>query len=287
MGGGRLLCLALLLTFVIPAAIGFSTYHFVKKSTLDRFAVGDVGEMKLALDKQKERLTQTESYIDNHLNALGVQLGGLQAQVSRINAVEQRLAESAGVDLSSFDFSKDPGLGGADASGGDLTETELKGVMSDLEQQLRAREAELESLGMMMSAITLKKEQTPSGLPVRGGWVSSSFGHRNSPISGRRQFHKGVDIPGRTNQDVIVVADGVVSRSEKSGNYGWLVEVNHGDGYATLYAHNNKNLVKAGDAVDKGQVIAKLGSTGRSTGPHVHFEVKKNGRPINPSKYIR
>jgi len=286
-GGSKLLTAAISLFLILPLISGVSAYYFLQYSNDDTYEPGALGDVRKALDEQRSSLKETEAFIENHLNALGVRMGGLQAQVSRINAVEQRLAAAAGVDLAAFDFSVNPGVGESEPASANLTETELKEAMSELGQTLRAREAEIESLGMMLSAITLKKEQTPSGLPVKGGWISSNFGYRSSPITGHRQFHKGIDIPGRTNQDVIAVADGVVSRSENSGNYGWIVEVNHGDGYTTAYAHNNKNIVKVGDAVKKGQVIAKLGSTGRSTGPHVHFEVRKNGRAINPSKYIR
>ena len=290
-GGGKLITAAISLFLILPMIAGLSAYYLPQYSNNDSYESSDLDsdliEARKALDKQRASLKETEAYIENHLNALGVKMGSLQAQVSRINAVEQRLAVAAGVDLSTFNFAENPGIGESEPSEINLTETELKDAMSELDQTLRAREAEIESLGMMLSAITLKKEQTPSGMPVEGGWISSGFGHRSSPISGHRQFHKGIDIPGRTNQDIIAVADGVVSRSETSGHYGWVVEVNHGDGYTTVYAHNNENIVKVGDVVDKGQVIAKLGSTGRSTGPHVHFEVKKNGKAINPSKYIR
>lgn len=288
-GGSKLLSAAICLFVILPIMVGVLVYHFSQHANVDYVYKPDelVDKLRKALDEQQLSLQETESFIEDHLNALGVKIGGLQAQVSRINAVEQRLASAAGVDLSAFDFSKNPGIGESTPANTNLTETELKDAMSDLGQVLKVREAEIESLGMMLSAVTLKKEQTPSGMPVKNGWVSSGFGNRYSPISGHKQFHQGVDIPGRKNQDVVAVADGVVSRSEKSGNYGWVVEVNHGDGYTTVYAHNNKNIVKTGDAIEKGQVIAKLGSTGRSTGPHVHFEVKKNGRSINPSKYLR
>ena len=287
-GGRKLLIIVIGFFLILPIISSYSTYRYLSQSDNNvKYEPIELGKFRKALDKQKISLKDAETYIENHLNALGVKMGSLQAQVSRINAVEQRLAAAAGVDLSAFNFSKNPGVGESEPSSENLTEADLKNTMSELGETLKAQEAEIESLGMMLSAITLKKEQTPSGMPVKGGWVSSSFGYRSSPISGHKQFHKGIDIPGRKNQDVFAVADGVVSRSEKSGHYGWVIEINHGDGYTTVYAHNNKNVVKAGDAVEKGEVIAKLGSSGRSTGPHVHFEVKKNGKAINPSQYIR
>jgi len=106
------------------------------------------------------------------------------------------------------------------------------------------------------------------------------------PISGKKQFHPGVDIPGREGSEVLAVADGVVTRSTRNGGFGWMVEIDHGDSYTTLYAHNRKNLVLEGETVVKGQAIAEVGSTGVSTGPHVHFEVAKNKRNINPVRYL-
>ncbi len=288
--GNRLIALVLAMAVILPMIFGVSAFFVSEKIAIKTgLAVADDDFVTLQnrLITQQKKLEATEDYVQNHLNALGVEFGSLQAQTSRINAVQQRIAKSTGVDLSEFDFSKVPGLGGAESSGELVTESELTKAVNDMESELRLRQEEMESINMMLSAITLKKEQTPSGMPIKNGWVSSRFGMRNSPLSGRRQFHKGVDIPGRKNQDIHAVADGVVSASGKKGHYGWMVEINHGDGYSTRYAHNSKNLVKVGDSVKKDQVIAKVGSTGRSTGPHVHFEVKKNGKPINPSKYIK
>lgn len=289
--GNRLIALVLALALFFPVLAGVSAFFITEKIAIKTgMAVGDAdfSIMQKRLEEQQKKLDGTRDYVQNHLNALGVEFGSLQAQTSRINAVQQRLAKSSGVDLSGFDFDEVPGLGGGEpaSEGMSVSESELTKAMDDMDAELRVRQAEMESIGMMLSAITLKKEQTPSGMPVKKGWVSSKFGMRNSPINGRRQFHKGVDIPARKNQEIFAVADGVVSRSEKNGHYGWMVEVNHGDGYSTRYAHNSKNVVKVGDSVKKDQVIAKVGSTGRSTGPHVHFEVKKHGKSIDPAKFL-
>ena len=141
-------------------------------------------------------------------------------------------------------------------------------------------------MDFLLSRRSLESQQTPAGWPVKGGWVSSNFGSRLHPMTGKKQFHRGVDIPGRLGADVLAVADGVVVRSSSSGDYGWMIEIDHGDGYTTLYSHNRENLVDVGATVVKGQAIAKVGSTGRSTGPHVHFEVSKNKRTINPVRYL-
>lgn len=238
--------------------------------------------------EEQAKIEETKEYVEKSLEALSARVGLLQAQVSRINAVEKRLARAAKVDISGFDFDSQPALGG----GGVSVDTDVvEGILSDeiesMEAELAKREAAIQSLGVSLSEILLREEQTPDGMPIKNSWISSRYGWRTSPISGRKQFHKGADIPGKHGADIIAVADGVVVRSERAGLFGNIVEINHGDGLRTIYAHNSKNLVSEGDSVKKGDVIAKVGSTGSSTGPHVHFEVRKNGKAINPHSYLR
>jgi len=163
---------------------------------------------------------------------------------------------------------------------------DIENAIRSIEKELSARESEIAAVDFLLSRKSLASKQTPAGWPVKGGWVSSSFGSRMHPITGKKQFHKGVDIPGKLGADVMSVADGVVVRSENSPDYGWLIEIDHGDNYTTLYSHNQKNFVEVGETVKKGQAIGKIGSSGRSTGPHVHFEVHRKGKIINPIKFL-
>ena len=133
----------------------------------------------------------------------------------------------------------------------------------------------------------LQQEVIPSGRPINKGWISSRYGKRNDPFTGKPDFHKGIDLAGREGADVIAVGSGVVMWSGKRFGYGNMVEINHGNGYITRYGHNKENVVKVGDTVKKGQVIAQMGNTGRSTGPHVHFEVWRSGRTVDPMKFIQ
>ena len=139
----------------------------------------------------------------------------------------------------------------------------------------------------MMMNRNLQAEVMPAGRPVTHGWLSSYFGMRTDPFTGHRAFHTGLDFAGKLGSDVVAVAAGVVTYAGKRSGYGNLVEINHGNGYSTRYGHNSKILVNVGQTIKKGQVIAKMGSTGRSTGPHVHFEVLINGHAVNPKKYIQ
>ena len=247
-----------------------------------------VEKWNLELQAQREELTQVRAHAQADVDALTLRLGQMQGYVSRLDALGYKLVQMANLDDEEFDFGQPPSLGGPEAHD-DLAEAvvpELRLAIEDLADQLQQRDQQLLVLEQLIMNRNLEAEVHPSGRPVRKGWISSSWGMRTSPFSGKRQFHKGIDFPGKKGQDIIAVAGGVVTYSDKRHGYGYLVEVNHGNGFATRYAHNTENVVKEGQAIKKGEVIAKMGTTGRSTGHHVHFEVLKDGRQINPIKFI-
>lgn len=289
LSGHRLLIGGVALFVALPIVLGLASYWVV--SSIDRSLNPFVDpEYRIAVEtrvnEQQDQMRKTRDYVRQHMDVLGRRIGSLQAQVSRINAVEQRIAESSGIDLKDFQFEQDPPVGGRVDADTDSQEVDIENAIEAIEQELSLRESEIAAVDFLLSRSTLESQQTPAGWPVKGGWISSSFGSRMHPISGKKQFHGGVDIPGKLGGSVLAVADGVVTRSEKNGTYGWMVEIDHGDSLTTLYSHNRENLVTEGETVTKGQEIAKIGSTGRSTGPHVHFEVAKNNRRINPIKYL-
>ena len=274
----------------LPIILGLATYWVV--SAIDRSLNPFVDqEYRVAVEtqvsEQQMQMQKTRNYVRQHMDVLGRRIGSLQAQVSRIHAVEQRIAETSGINLDDFQFDNDPPIGGSSiAETEDSQEVDIQNAIIAIEKELSHRESEIAAIDFLLSRNSLQTKQTPAGWPVKGGWVSSNFGSRMHPMTGKKQFHRGVDIPGKEGSDVLAVADGVVTRSNNNGNYGWMVEIDHGDSVSTLYSHNRKNLVKEGETVVKGQVIAQVGSTGRSTGPHVHFEVSKNKRTINPVRYL-
>ena len=274
----------------MPLVIGLVSYWVVAKidRTMNPFVDSEYRiAVESRVNEQQQEILKTREYVRKHLDVLGSRVGSLQAQASRINAVEMRIAEASGIDLRDFQFDQEPAIGGADiALETDSEQIDIENAIVSIEKELSQRESEIAAVDFLLSRKNLNNQQTPAGWPVQGGWVSSKFGNRLHPLTGKKQFHKGVDIPGKEGAHVLAVADGVVIRSEINSGYGWLVELDHGDGYTTLYSHNRANLVKDGETVKKGQAIAELGSTGRSTGPHVHFEVSKNGRNINPIKYL-
>ena len=159
--------------------------------------------------------------------------------------------------------------------------------MERIASLLTDREDKLAALEQVLMNRKLMAEVVPSGRPVKKGWMSSGFGKRTDPFKGKKSYHRGVDFAGKRGSDVVAVASGVVVRAEKASGYGNFVEIRHADGYSTLYGHNKENLVKAGDMVSKGETIALLGSTGRSSGPHVHFEVHHNGKVVDPIRFVR
>jgi len=282
LSGAAIFCL-------LPILLGLATYWVV--STIDRSLNPFVDpEYRIAVETrvndQREEMLKTRDYVRQHMDVLGRRIGSLQAQVSRINAVEMRIAESSGISLSDFEFEQDPPIGGAALTDSDSEQVDIENAIVAIEKELALRESEIATMDFLLSRNTQESQQTPAGWPVKGGWVSSNFGTRMHPMTGKKQFHRGVDIPGKLGADVLAVAEGVVIRSEKNGNYGWMVEIDHGDSFSTLYSHNRKNLVGVGETVVKGQTIAEIGSTGRSTGAHVHFEVSKNGKNVNPVRYL-
>jgi murein DD-endopeptidase MepM/ murein hydrolase activator NlpD len=240
--------------------------------------------------ERAEALAQLSVEAQSRLTAMTRRLATLQTQVTRLDALGQHLTELAGLELGEFDFSGPPALGGpsvplqADSGPSVL---EINTQYDALEDYFAGREVQFEVLAGLLSSEQLRTESTPAGRPIRSGWQSSSFGSRIDPISGKRAWHTGADFAGRKGSDILAVASGVVSWSGVKAGYGTMIEVSHGDGLSTRYAHNQENLVTLGDLVRRGDVIALMGSSGRSTGPHVHFEVFKHGRAVDPASYVR
>ncbi|WP_425490867.1 M23 family metallopeptidase [Luteimonas cellulosilyticus] len=230
-------------------------------------------------------LEQTRREAQREVNALAARMGELQAQANRLNALGDRLARGAGMEGGEFDFDRPVGLGGAEAAT-DMPARKLTDGMLALEGDLARSGQQLSVLEALLFDRTLEQNAMPSRSPVASSYMTSSYGYRADPFGRGGQFHKGIDFDARTGDPVMSVANGVVSYSGVRGGYGNVVEVDHGNGYVTRYAHNSRNVVKVGDLVRVGQEIAKAGSTGRSTGAHVHFEVWENGRVQNPRKFL-
>lgn len=241
-----------------------------------------------ALDRQRAEVGAVRRDAQLQLDAFAVHVAELQARLTRLDALGARLTELADLDADEFDFSLDVGQGGAEDSLGDAAYAPPP-FMDELDQlslRLDSREQLLEELEQLISERRLSEAEYLAGMPVRQGYISSPFGRRVHPLTGRSTQHKGVDFAAKAGSDVVAVAAGVVTFSGTKSGYGNTVEISHADGYVTLYAHNKSNLVQIGDLVQRGQTIAKVGRTGRASGNHVHFEVSKNDRVVNPASYI-
>ncbi len=212
----------------------------------------------------------------------------MNAHVIRLDALGKRLTEMADIDNREFDFDSDPPSGGPESDGEGVSAEipDLTALIDRLDKRVELRDSQLSALENVILARDLKKQIHPEGRPVTQGFISSYFGEREDPFTGREAYHKGVDFAGSAGADVIAVAAGIVTWAGERSGYGNLVEINHGDGYVTRYAHNERTLVHVGDTVKRGEKIALMGSTGHSTGPHVHFEVLRNGRQVNPLTFV-
>lgn len=213
-------------------------------------------------------------------------LGQLQAESIRLTALTEKLAELAGVDVSEFQLNTLPAQGGIDEIGESLTPELFKIEMSQLTDRFSRQDQQLTTIQDLFLTQDSITSAIPQGRPINGGWLSSSYGYRIDPFNGKKTFHSGIDFAAKEGTEVVAVADGMVSFIGERNGYGELIEIDHGNGYVTRYAHNEKITAKTGDRIKKGEAIALLGSTGRSTGPHVHFEVLREGTKIDPYKFV-
>jgi murein DD-endopeptidase MepM/ murein hydrolase activator NlpD len=242
------------------------------------------------LDEQRAQVTAARASAQEQVDALAIRMGELNAGIIRLNALGRRLTNMAALDSGEFDFDAAPALGGPEEPAGDLSGGQLPDLLTDLDTlalNIDDRSQQLSVLESLLLNRKLHERVHPQGRPVRSGWVSSYYGRRSDPFSGKPAYHKGIDFTGKAGTEVIAVAAGVVTWSRDRYGYGKMIEVNHGNGYFTRYAHNSDNLVAVGDYVQQGQTIALMGSTGRATGPNLHFEVWHHGKPVNPAEYVR
>jgi murein DD-endopeptidase MepM/ murein hydrolase activator NlpD len=274
----------------LPVSLAGLSYEFGMKKGVAR---AQAAEETLAAEEARERaeaLADMAVEAERRLESMTLLLAELQSRVTRLDAVGMNLTQSAGLEPGEFNFDMAPALGGPLMT----SQEDARELIPALEAELFAlssvlddREVQLDILSELIQGEQVKSDATPSGRPILSGWLSSRYGTRIDPFSGKKAWHDGVDFAGKAGSNIVAVASGVVSWSGERYGYGKMVEVAHGDGVITRYAHNQENLVKVGDMVRRGDVVALMGNSGRSTGPHVHFEVHKNGRPVDPASYLR
>jgi murein DD-endopeptidase MepM/ murein hydrolase activator NlpD len=258
---------------------------------MGRFVAGPLDRAALAreFDQQRVDLEAVRGQMQGRVDALAARIGTLNAHLIRLDALGRRVTDLAGLDRGEFDFDQAPPAGGPEVeefAGGSAQIPDLTVALDSLEAQLEDRQQQLTVLESLMSTRSLGERSLPGGWPLIGGWISSHFGHRSDPFSGRAAFHAGVDFAGPKGAKVIATGPGVVTYSGYKNGYGYVVEITHPTGYLTRYGHNSRNLAREGQTVQKGDPIAIIGSTGRSTGTHVHFEVERDGNTLNPMRYL-
>ena len=250
-------------------------------------SMGALGE-PAAMAHERAELDALRNRLQERIDGLAQKMGLLNAHLIRLNALGRRLTQMANINSREFDFDHDPAIGGpeSESAGRGAQVPDLSAMIDQFDRRLDFRTTQFSALEYVLLGRQLSAEIRPTGRPVLAGYISSYFGERMDPFNGEEAFHKGVDFASDAGSDVLAVGAGVVTWAGPREGYGILVEVNHGNGYVTRYAHNSRVAVVPGDTVQRGQAIAVVGSTGRSTGPHVHFEVLKDGRQIDPMAFI-
>jgi murein DD-endopeptidase MepM/ murein hydrolase activator NlpD len=253
---------------------------------------GPLGEFTVSrwnddLNAQREHLARIEHDVNDQVGALATRVGRMQAQLIRLDALGKQLTDVAQLKRGEFDFDEPPAVGGPESAGEGPVVPALDAMLDSMDAQIDDRRRQLTALQNLIMTRELARQVVPGGRPVESGYISSLYGQRTDPFDGNQATHQGIDFAGIAGTQVLAVADGVVSHTGIDGGYGRMVEITHGNGYVTRYAHNAKLLVKPGQTVKRGDPIALMGSTGRSTGPHVHFEVLRDGRPMNPLSFVR
>jgi murein DD-endopeptidase MepM/ murein hydrolase activator NlpD len=274
----------------IIVSAGFATGSWHSSRTGSGVSSDELQGLTGQLQEQRDSIDGIRQENEDTLDALSIRIAQMNARMIRLDALGRRLTDMADIDDGEFDFDSAPAMGGPEepmAAGSNIAIPEMLGAMNALGAQLNNREAQLDVLEGVLMNQNLKERVYPQGRPVSAGWLSSYFGKRTDPFTGKAANHTGIDFAGKTGAEITAVADGVVTWSSDRYGYGMMIEINHGSGYSTRYAHNSENLVSVGDEVKKGQTVSLMGESGRATGPNLHFEVLHNGSRVNPVKFIR
>lgn len=240
------------------------------------------------VNPQEERHQKIQAHLQENLNSMASKLGQMQAQLMQLDALGERLVKSSGIKSNDL-FMENPGQGGAYHAlpDNEFTISEFNHRIEDLSNVLSEKSDKLGALDLLLRNDRLLKLVAPSEMPIEADWFSSGYGYRIDPFTGRKAFHEGVDFPAPIGTTIKAAAAGVVVYSDRHPDYGNMIEIDHGNDLVSRYAHASKRLVELGQIVLQGQKIAEVGSTGRSTGAHLHFEIRHNDKSLNPAKFLK
>jgi murein DD-endopeptidase MepM/ murein hydrolase activator NlpD len=244
---------------------------------------------QLVAAAQEAEAERERVFVQQNLNSMAMKLGEMQAQLTRLDALGERLSGLAGIRPQEFRFAETPGRGGAaptllpaqNLSLGDFSEKLLA-----LSRQVESRNDMLGVLEAQLFEQAVKKKMIPTMMPVKASYNPSGFGRRVDPFNGQWAMHEGIDFIADFGSPIVAAASGVVVFAGFHPQYGYMIDIDHGNDLVTRYAHTSKLLVREGDIVQRGRKIGEVGSTGRSTGPHLHFEVRFRGAAQNPAKFL-
>jgi murein DD-endopeptidase MepM/ murein hydrolase activator NlpD len=274
--------LALLLVCVATVGLYWLTLRYAAE-----VRIPVLQQMVLAANEAESE--RARAFVQQNLNAMAVKLGEMQAQLTRLDALGERLSSLAGLRPQEFRFSEAPGLGGAAPTlmpPQNLSLADFSGQLMTLARQVESRSDLLGVLEAQLFEQAVKKKLLPTMMPVRAPYNASSFGRRIDPFTGQWAMHEGIDFLADPGTPILAAAGGIVVFAGFHPQYGYTIDVDHGSDLVTRYAHCSKLLVKEGEVVQRGRKIAEVGSTGRSTGPHLHFEVRYRGASQNPAKFL-
>ncbi len=247
-----------------------------------------IKELQALVDVQQQELLDHKSSVQNDIDSMSLQIGKLMAQSTRLNALGNRLTEVANINQDEFKLNQEPGLGGADLelTGEKNTPQSLYANLFNLEDTFTKQQENLTILAQLLNEQVVDENATPHIFPLRDGWISSYYGKRIDPFTGQQANHPGMDYSGAYNSEIVAAADGVVVWAGQRSSYGKMVEIDHGNGFMTRYAHAKEVKVRLGQKVTAGESIAIMGKTGRATSEHLHFEILKNGHKVNPLPFV-
>jgi len=238
----------------------------------------------------QDNSSKQEKYLKENLAAMAMKLGEMQAQLMRLDALGERVQGLSGIKPEEFNFKEKPGRGGPEpqsaGAGSDLNLSQFQQALDAIAKDMEHRSDYLNVVETTLMSDKIKSKLLPTIQPVNASYNASGFGWRIDPFNGRSAFHEGIDFASPVGTPIVAAAGGVVITAEYHHEYGNLVEIDHGNDISTRYAHASKLLAKVGDIVKRGQHIADIGTTGRSTGPHLHFEVRVKGVQQNPHKFL-
>ncbi len=283
----RLIIAFCMLIIVLSTAGAYSLYASYDMQKRLNLALETLQNERIAFAHQKLSFESSLKAEREKMNVYARTVGQMQARLARLDSLGKRLMQSSSIDPIEFNFDVQPAFGGprVPVENG-IADINIFEQLEKVESQIATLDTKLVAVNYLLQDGIEEKSARPHAWPSEGGWLSSSYGVRTDPFTAKKAMHKGIDIANRFGAPVLAGSRGVVVYAGKMSDYGYLVEIEHGYGYRTRYGHMSAVTVVVGDIVDANQMVGRIGSSGRSTGPHLHYEVRRNNQVLNPANFI-